>query len=558
MSKKSLLLDYLISLILSISLLASSFFLTKFESENEAKSILNYYGNEVSSIYLTSKDLDQIKTYFSKIEGIRISIFDLNASVLLDINTLDKTTSVEDRKDELEANVNKYYYKDSLTLGYPVFYYCIKNDDSYIRVGMAKSKVEETSSKVLLYGSLILILIEGIYFYFKYRSYKNSLSKINKEISKLEALSNVSSPIKEQESLLELDKAIENVSLELEEKMDSLKRESNKTQYVLDSMEEGLLVLDKDGSVILVNKYLLDVLNLDKLDLTNKHYRHLLLGEKFDQIIKDTLEKGTSTIDINIGNKIYALFSNEIPLSWLDDGKNKGISIIFLDVTSSRNNEQIKKEFFQNASHELKTPLTTIIGYSELLSAHLIKDKKEITNAELAINKESKRMKNVIDDMLSLSTLEAKMDKEDKTNLDLKQLIEETISSFSYQIKEKNIEVSTSLDKVNLLISKDEFERLFRNLFSNAIIYNKLNGKINVELRKNYLKVSDSGIGIDEKDKDAIFTRFYRVDKSRSREEGGTGLGLAIVKHICINNGFKIKLDSRLEEGSTFTIYFKP
>ena len=150
------------------------------------------------------------------------------------------------------------------------------------------------------------------------------------------------------------------------------------------------------------------------------------------------------------------------------------------------------------------------------------------------------------------------MDKVDKTNLDLKQIIEETISSFSYQIKEKNIEVLTSLDKVNLLISKDEFERLFRNLFSNAIIYNKLNGKINVELRKNYLKVSDSGIGIDEKDKDAIFTRFYRVDKSRSREEGGTGLGLAIVKHICINNGFKIKLDSRLEEGSTFTIYFKP
>ena len=131
MSKKSLLLDYLISLILSISLLASSFFLTKFESENEAKSSLNYYGNEVSSIYLTSKDLDQIKTYFSKIEGIRISIFDLNASVLLDINTLDKTTSTEDRKEELESNVNKYYYKDSLTLGYPVFYYCLKNDSKF-------------------------------------------------------------------------------------------------------------------------------------------------------------------------------------------------------------------------------------------------------------------------------------------------------------------------------------------------------------------------------------------------------------------------------------------
>lgn len=557
MNKKNLLLDYLISLVVSISLLFSSFFLVKYESEKEARSSLDYYGNEITSLYEHNRNLSQIEISFSKIEGIRVSIFTLDASLLLDINPLDKPSSIEDRKIELESNVNKYYYKDSLTLGYPLYYYCLKGSDFYTRIGIAKSKVEETSSATLLYGSLILTLVDGIYFFLKYRIYKKGLDNLKVEVSKLEALTNTTSNLDKSDSLASLDKAIENVSLSLEEKLDRLDKQSKKTQYVLDEMEEGLFVLDKQGNVILVNKYLLDCLGLDKENVYSKHYRHLLLGEKLDSLVKEVSKKGSSSIDIELKGKIYALLANQIELSWINKGLDKGISILLLDVTNSRNNERIKKEFFQNASHELKTPLTTIIGYSELLLNNMINDEEEINKAELAINKESKRMKSVIDDMLSLSTLEANLNKSDKAKLNLKQIIEETISSFSYMAKEKNIEITSSLDDISLVISKDEFERLFRNLLSNAIIYNKESGKIRVELTKEYLRVSDTGIGIEEKDKDVIFTRFYRVDKSRSRQQGGTGLGLAIVKHICINNNFRIELKSRIGEGSTFTVFFK-
>lgn len=557
MNKKNLFLDYLISLVISISLLFSSVFLVKYESEKEARSSLNYYGNEITSLYEHNRNLSQIEISFSRIEGIRVSIFTLDASLLLDINPLDKPSSIEDRKIELENNVNKYYYKDSLTLGYPLYYHCLKGSDFYTRIGMAKSKVEETSSATLLYGSLILVLVDGIYFFFKYRIYKKGLDNLKIEVSKLEALTNTTSNLGKSDSLASLDKAIENVSLSLEEKLDRLDKQSKKTQYVLDEMEEGLFVLDKQGNVILVNKYLLNCLNLDKENVYSKHYRHLLLGEKLDSLVKEVSKKGSSSIDIELKGKTYALLANQIELSWINNGLDKGISILLLDVTNSRNNERIKKEFFQNASHELKTPLTTIIGYSELLLNNTISDEEEINKAELAINKESKRMKSVIDDMLSLSTLEANLNKSDKVKLNLKQIIKETISSFSYMAKEKNIEITSSLDDASLVISKDEFERLFRNLLSNAIIYNKENGKIKVELTKDYLSVSDTGIGIEEKDKDAIFTRFYRVDKSRSRQQGGTGLGLAIVKHICINNNFRIELNTHIGEGSTFTILFK-
>ena len=354
-----------------------------------------------------------------------------------------------------------------------------------------------------------------------------------------------------------MDETIANISLTLKDKIESLRKENLKVDYILDSMEEGLVVLDENDEIILVNKYVLNLLSLKKEDVLNKTFHYLLLGEEFKEKIEEVKKSETTSIDLRIKGRIYVALLSLIPLKWTKNEEEKGVGIIFLDVTEERRNEKLKREFFQNASHELKTPLTTIVGYTELLSSSLIKDKQEKEKALNLICIEAKRMRTIIDDMLSLSSLEANINKNNKTEIDAKKAIEEIVSSLKIIADKKKITIIEDLQPYKLNIDPLDFDHLIRNLVSNAIFYNNEGGKVVLTLKDNYFSCLDNGIGIDEKDQARIFERFYRVDKSRSRKDGGTGLGLAIVKHICLNYNYKIKLESHIQEGSKFTVIFK-
>ena len=216
----------------------------------------------------------------------------------------------------------------------------------------------------------------------------------------------------------------------------------------------------------------------------------------------------------------------------------------------------MKKEFFANASHELKSPLTSIIGYQELIKEGIIKDNNEIKNISEKTLKESIRMKNIVLDMLELSKLESKEVKEIE-RLNLKEIIEDIISSNEVLIKQKNIKITANLKDFYINSSFEDIQKLLSNIISNAINYNNINGEMVLILKDNSFICKDTGIGIKKEDLPRIFERFYRVDKSRSKENSGTGLGLAIVKHICLNYHYKIKVDSKFGLGTTFTIIFK-
>lgn len=558
MNKKSLILDYFVAFIVSFLLLISSFFGTRIACSSNAKNELSYYANGISKTYSSSLDKEEIVLQYSKIQDIRVSIFDLDAEIVVEINPLEKQPAKEDRKKELESNLNNYYYKDSITLGYTVLYYVTKSSSNYIRVGLPKSSVEHVANLVFAYGSAALIVIDVIYFIYKYFAFKKALSSLRKEIDKLETLS--SSPVssvKGEDSLEIMDETIANISLTLSEKIESLRKENLKVDYILDSMEEGLAVLDKKDEIILVNKYVLNLLSLKKDEVLNKTFHYLLLGESFKEKIDEVKKNETASIDLKIRGRIYVALLSLIPLKWTKNEQEKGIGIIFLDVTEERRNEKLKREFFQNASHELKTPLTTIVGYGELLSNSLIKSKEEKEKALETICVEAKRMRTIIDDMLSLSSLEANINEGNKTEIDAKKAVEEIASSLKLIANKKKITIIEDLEPLKLNINPTDFDHLVGNLVSNAIFYNNEGGKVILTLKDNYFSCQDNGIGIDEKDQTRIFERFYRVDKSRSRKDGGTGLGLAIVKHICLNYNYKIKLESHIQEGSKFTIIFK-
>lgn len=557
MNKKSLLLDYIVTFLLSFVLLLASFLTTKYISANNAHKELSYYGEEISKAYRSETDKDVTISYFSKIQDIRVSIFDLNANVLLEINQLDKNPAKEDRKKELESNANSYYYKDSLTMGYPVLYFVKKTSNYYIRVGLPRSDVEEAANLVLLYGSLALVVLDSLYFVYRYLTYKKALSQLRNEVNKLKELSSHPNELIEGDGIEAIDKGIADVSLNLKEKMESLRRETLKVDYILDSMEEGLLVLNEKDQVILINKFALNILSLEKENVLNKEFHYLMLGEEFKNKIQETKEKEFLSYDIERKGRTYELLLSLVPLDWLGKENIKGIAVLLLDATEQRMNEKLKREFFQNASHELKTPLTTIVGYSELLSNSLITDKKEQKKALDVITSESKRMRTVIDDMLSLATLENDEKPNLLTPLNAKRAVEDVVSSLSLIAKEKKITIETHLEDVTLNILPTDFDRLVSNLVSNAIFYNHEGGHVILRLNSFSFSCEDDGIGIDEKYQQRIFERFFRVDKSRSRKDGGTGLGLAIVKHICLNYNYRIQLVSHIQEGSKFIIYFK-
>lgn len=557
MNKKSLILDYIVTFFLSFALLLASFLTTKNISANNARKELSYYGEEVSKTYRSETDKDVTISCFSKIQDIRISIFDLDANVLLEINQLDKNPVKEDRKKELESHADSYYYKDSLTMGYSVLYFVKKTSVYYIRVGLPRSNVEEAANLLLLYGSIALVALDSLYFVYRYFTYRKALNQLRNEVNKLKELSPHPNALAVGNDLEAIDKGIADVSLNLKEKMESLHRESLKVDYILDSMEEGLLVLNEKDQIILINKYALNILSLEKEDVLNKEFHYLMLGEEFKNKIQEAKQKEYLSYDIERKGRTYELLLSLVPLDWLGKENIKGLAVLFLDVTEQRMNEKLKRDFFQNASHELKTPLTTIVGYSELLSNSLIKDKKERKKALDVITSESKRMRTVIDDMLSLATLENDEKPTPLAPLNAKRAVEDVVSSLSLIAKEKGVSIKTHLEEVTLNILPMDFDRLVRNLVSNAIFYNHEGGHVILRMDSSSFSCEDDGIGIDEKYQQRIFERFFRVDKSRSRKDGGTGLGLAIVKHICLNYHYRIQLVSHIQEGSKFTIYFK-
>lgn len=557
MNKKSLVLDYIVTFLLSFALLLASFFTTKYVSSSNARNELSYYGEEISKAYRNEADKETTISSFSKIQDIRISIFDFDANVLLEINPLEKDPAKEDRKKELEKNSNSYYYKDSLTMGYPILYYVKKTSTYYIRVGLPRSDVERAANLVLLYGSIALAVLDALYFVYRYLTYKKAIGQLRSEVNKLKELSSNPDELTEGDGLEAMDRSIADVSLNLKDKMESLRRENLKVDYILDSMEEGLLVLSEKDEVILINKYALNILSLEKENVLNKEFHYLMLGEEFKNKVLETKEKENQFYDIEKKGRIYSLLFSLVPLAWLGKENIKGVAVLFLDVTEQRMNEKLKREFFQNASHELKTPLTTVVGYSELLSNSLIKDEKEQKKALEAITSESKRMRTVIDDMLSLAALENAQRQDVLAPLDAKRVVEDVISSLSFIAKEKKITIETHLESTMLNILPTDFDRLVRNLVSNAIFYNHEGGRVILTLNSSFFSCEDNGIGIDEKYQQRIFERFFRVDKSRSRKDGGTGLGLAIVKHICLNYHYRIELVSHIQEGSKFPIYFK-
>ncbi len=343
-----------------------------------------------------------------------------------------------------------------------------------------------------------------------------------------------------------------------------LQDKNTKLKSIISSMKEGLIAVDNNKKIILINSPAKKFFNIDSNDvfgakvltvINNQRLKNVL-GEMLDKSVADKAEVAVEEPE----RKTLKIYTESIKLNE-DPNRIIGTLILILDVTEMRKLEKMRTDFVANVSHELKTPLTSIMGFIETLKSGAINNEKVRDRFLNIIEIETERLTRLIDDLLTLSDIESnRLNFGKKEKISLNNVIGEISHMAEELAKQKNIKYSYEVedDLPYLYGSKDWLKQLVLNLLENAIKYTPDGGEVKFfgYQRKNkiFIKVKDTGIGIPKKDIPRLFERFYRVDKARSRKIVGTGLGLAIVKHIVIAFNGEIRVKSEEGKGTEFTV----
>lgn len=359
-----------------------------------------------------------------------------------------------------------------------------------------------------------------------------------------------STPSEKDPEINKMLSEINDIGEKLSDTITTVSEDNKKLDYILNNVSDGIVVITANGNIEVMNdnaKLVFDVKN----DAISSNYTVLSANEKFISAVSDAVNERI--------NKVFEFTTaaHDVYLTSIRclDG---GMTIIVLsDITAVKHGEEIRSEFFANASHELKTPLTAIKGFNDVIGMKSKDD--DIRTLSAKIDKEVNRVVSLIDDMLNLSKLETT-----KTpiveKVDLVAVAYDAEESISALARDKNVNIEIS-GEGTVEMEKDHAYELIKNLMENAVRYNENGGNVFVSVDdksdKVTLKVKDDGIGIDEENQSRIFERFYRVNKSRSRETGGTGLGLSIVKHVAELYDAKLTLSSTLGAGTEITVSFK-
>ncbi|MGX6443009.1 two-component system histidine kinase PnpS [Neobacillus sp. K501] len=359
-----------------------------------------------------------------------------------------------------------------------------------------------------------------------------------------------------------LSSSINVLAQNLEEMSKAQEMQSDRLTALIENMGAGLLLIDSHGFVNLINMGYTDIFQVNSKDFLYKLYYEVIEQEEVCQLIAQvfrTEQKVSRQLRIPLGIERRYFVVYGIPII----GTNnvwKGVLLVFHDITEIKKLEQMRKDFVANVSHELKTPVTSIKGFSETLLDGAMNNHETLEAFLSIIYKESDRLQSLIQDLLDFSKIEHQEFRLQIQRFDLFSLLTEVMTLLEKKAGAKDIRLELECDREELLIEGDidRLKQVFINLISNAILYTPPSGQVRVSLhefdQKIRIHVKDSGVGIEKKEIPRIFERFYRVDRARSRDSGGTGLGLAIVKHLVEAHHGNITVRSKVGEGSEFII----
>ncbi len=485
----------------------------------------------------------------------RITLIDVEGNVLFD-----NRKSPEKMENHLERPEVQEASKDgkgesvrlSDTLGKQTFYYAIRLDNGNIlRIANTTSNVYAAMTENIPYLIVMCILIWIFAIFIAKKQTRAIVAPIN-ELNLEEPLSN-----EVYEEFSPLLRKMEHQNKLIEETFSILKKEREEFQSIIQHMNEALIVLNSEGEILIVNQRATEIFG----EATEGHYLTLNRSMEFMEVAEKALNGQSAESRLQQEGRVYQLMATPTLSENLEDGKPEGVVVLALDITEKEETERIRREFSANVSHELKTPLTSICGYAEIIREGIAK-KEDIVDFSSKIYTEAKRMVSLVEDIMKLSKLDEGVTEAKAETVDLKQVCLEVIERLKNNAEKANVSIEFEGTKdgnpVVVAGAKRMMDELIFNLCENAIKYNKSGGSVEVKLENNPKKliVKDTGIGIEQEHQMRIFERFYRVDKSHSKDTGGTGLGLSIVKHIVKQLNATINLESESGKGTTIEVEF--
>ncbi len=356
---------------------------------------------------------------------------------------------------------------------------------------------------------------------------------------------------------------IDRQNKEIKEKIAQLEAKKNELSCITENMSEGLIILGKDKTVLSANKSAKLLFNLDHMDLHKEHYLSVCRDPVFSKTAEESLSGKSSTGKLEKDGRIFQILASPV----LSGHSSIGAVLFIVDNTDKERAEKMRREFSANVSHELKTPLTSIIGYTEIMQNGIAKPEDSVRFISL-IHTEGKRLLSLIEDIIKISRLEENSAKDKQELLepvDISSICSSVVKELEHKALEFNVTLKTRLPETPVIIQgiPITLHEMIFNVCDNAVTYNKEGGSVTVDVIQNFERenieviIRDTGIGIAPEHQSRIFERFYRVDKSHSKKTGGTGLGLAIVKHGAQLMNAKVFLSSEFGKGTTVSFIFR-
>ncbi len=518
--------------------------------------------------YFTSLRKSQLKTQLSfastavEDEGIeylknlengeyRLTLIDTDGTVLYDTNADAATMeNHSDRREFQEAFLSGYgeSHRYSRTLTEQTYYFAKKlSDDRVLRISTSQVTIVSLLLGMLQPLLVITFLAILLSVFLAKRASRNLVRPLNN----LDLNDPLSNDVYEELSPLLRHMAQQNKQIALQ--MDELSRSQNEFNAITSNMSEGLIVLNKDGVVVSLNTAARKIFEAEE-DSIGKDFLTIDRTPEISRAIKETLSGKKQELEYEKNGRNYDLCINKI----VEKDEVIGVLLLAIDNTEKIQAEQNRREFTANVSHELKTPLQSIIGSADLIESGLVKP-EDMPRFIGHIKTDAARLVSLVSDIIRLSQLDENTEM-NWENVDALSVAKEALEMVDPIAESRNISLTIKGEPAPLTSVHKLLYDIIYNLCDNAVKYNKEGGFVKVDVKttgdKVQVAVSDNGVGIAPADQSRVFERFYRVDKSHSRESGGTGLGLSIVKHAVAYLKGSISLESTLGKGTTITVSF--
>lgn len=531
----------LISSIVLIMSILFQYFENQLQSELESEA--NYIAYAVEN-----QGIDYINNFSNSSK--RITLISPDGDVLADTSADESgLENHSDRQEVIDAlkNGKGTSIRYSKTLAEKTIYYAMKmQDGNILRVSTTQYTVAAILFSIIQPILIVFVIAVAISFALAQKVSKSIIKPIN-ELDLDNPLNN--EPYDELAPLL---RKISKQKHTIEKQIKETEHKQEEFRLITENMKEGFIVVDNKRNLLTYNRSALKLLGISR--------------DKPDDILSADNDKLTFVIDkaldgvreksnLTLNDNYYSLIANPV----FENDNVIGAVVLIIDVTESVKREQLRQEFTSNVSHELKTPLTSISGFAEIMKNGGTPD-SVVTDFSSSIYDEAQRLITLVNDIIKISELDEKNARVDCEEVDLYELSADIINRLKPIADKRNISLNLIGESTVVSGTEKILDEMIYNLCDNAIKYNVDSGTVDIILSESSyhikLTVRDTGIGIPQSEQNRVFERFYRVDKSHSKEIGGTGLGLSIVKHAVIYHNAEIKLKSEFGKGTSITVIF--